>query len=140
MDSEDWEMVKKKNNKKVEVTLDSGAGASCWPEKLMKNIPMGPKVKGVRFRAANGTELEYYCTKKVKFYPSDGRKRNGDKVEDVCEMNFHVTDTTRPLAAAMAITKMGNRVVLEAGRKKLHREPYDGRQSHTERERRDLRV
>ena len=69
----------------------------------------------MRFRAANGTELEYYGTKKVKFYPSDGRKKNGDKVDDVCEMNFHVTDTTKPLAAAMAITKMGNRVVLEAG-------------------------
>ena len=30
-------------------------------------------------------------------------------------MKFHVTDTTKPLASAAAVTKMGNRVVLEDG-------------------------
>ena len=28
-------------------------------------------------------------------------------------MKFHVTDTTKPLAAAMAVVKMGSRVVLD---------------------------
>ena len=28
-------------------------------------------------------------------------------------MKFHVTDTTKPLAAAMSVVKMGNRVVLD---------------------------
>ncbi len=31
------------------------------------------------------------------------------------EVNFHVTDTTKPLAAAMAIEKLGNRIVAEDG-------------------------
>ena len=30
-------------------------------------------------------------------------------------MKFHVADTIKPLAAAMAMVKMGNRVVLEDG-------------------------
>ena len=30
-------------------------------------------------------------------------------------MKFHVTDTTKPLASAAAVAKMGNRVVLEDG-------------------------
>ncbi len=40
--------------KKIEVTVNSGAGASCWPEKLLK---------GVRFKAANGAEPKYYGAK-----------------------------------------------------------------------------
>ena len=53
--------------KAIEITVDSGAGASCWPAKLLKNIPMKEKDKGVRFKAANGTELKYYGTKNIKF-------------------------------------------------------------------------
>ena len=102
--------------KTIEVTVDSGAGASCWPVKLLKEIPMGPKAKGVKFKAANGTELKYYGTKKVKFHPKEGRRRDGHRMEDeLCEMSFHVTDSTKPLAAAMAIVKMGNRIVMEEG-------------------------
>ena len=51
----------------IEITIDSGAGASCWPSRLLKKIPMHPKDKGVRFKAANGMELKYYGTKNVKF-------------------------------------------------------------------------
>ncbi len=40
--------------KQIDVTVDSGAGASCWPEKLLKHIPMGPKLEGVRFKAVSG--------------------------------------------------------------------------------------
>ena len=92
--------------KKVEITVDSGAGASCWPEKLLKKVPMMAKDKGVRFKAANGTELKYHGTKNIKF-------QVGGK--GMCDMRFHVTDTTKPLASAAAIAKMGNRVVLEEG-------------------------
>jgi hypothetical protein len=69
---------------------------------------MGPKVKGVRFRAANGQELKYYGTKSIKFYP-EGHDQG------LCDMGFHVTDTTKPLAAATAIVRMGNRIVFEGG-------------------------
>ena len=116
-----WEQVckngkKMKKKKSIEVTLDSGAGAGCWPSDLLKEVPMGPKVKGVRFKVANGTELKYYGTKVVRFVPDDAIKQNGQKMKnDMCEMKFHVTDTTKPLAAAMAVVKLGNRVVLEQG-------------------------
>ena len=107
---------KYQKSKKVEITLDSGAGASCWPESVWKSIPMGPKTKGVKLKVANGEELKYYSTKNVRFVPKDGFKRSGKKMkEEMCEMKFHVTDTIKPLAAAMATVKMGNRVVLEDG-------------------------
>jgi hypothetical protein len=93
--------------KKIEITLDSGAGASCWPRGLLKKVPLKPKMKGMRFRAANGSELKYYGTKSIRFTADGG---GGE-----CDMNFHVTDTTKPLASAMAVTRMGNRVVLESG-------------------------
>jgi hypothetical protein len=100
------------DTKKIEITVDSGAGVSCWQEKLLKNTPLMPKV---RFNVASGSELKYLGTKKVQSYPVDARRRGGGRSGDVCEMSFHVTDTTKPLAAAMSITKIGNRIVLEDG-------------------------
>ncbi len=35
-----------------QITLDPGAGASCRPKELMKDIPMKPKQKGVRLKVA----------------------------------------------------------------------------------------
>jgi hypothetical protein len=107
---------KDQQSKSISITLDSGAGASCWPEKLWKNIPMNPKTKGVKFSAANGTELKYYGNKNVQFVPKDMVGRGGSRSSGSgCEMKFHVTDTTKPLASAMAMVKMGNRVVLDDG-------------------------
>ena len=52
----------------------------------------------------------------MKFIPRDRVSRNGSKVkEGMCDMKFHVTDTTKPLASAMAVVKMGNKVVLDDG-------------------------
>jgi hypothetical protein len=68
---------------------------------------MKAKDKGVKFKAANGTELKYYGAKHIKFKVGASG--------DVGELKFHVTDTTKPLASAAAITKMGNRIVLEEG-------------------------
>ena len=61
--------------KAIEITVDSGAGASCWPGKLLKKIPMKQKDKGVRFKAANGTEIKYYGTKNITFQ-SEGDLRH----------------------------------------------------------------
>jgi hypothetical protein len=99
--------VDEPKTKTVQITLDSGAGASCWPQNLLKKIPMQAKDKGVRFKAANGTELKYHGAKNIKFQVEGGG--------GMCELKFHVTDTTKPLASAAAITKMGNKVVLEGG-------------------------
>ncbi len=62
---------------------------------------------------ASGTEIKYYGTKKVQFHPREGRRRDGGKLEgEMCEMHFHVADTTKPSAAAVAIVKLGRRIVM----------------------------
>ena len=68
---------------------------------------MQAKDKGVKFRAANGVEMEYHGTKNVRF--------KVDSSGGLGELKFHVTDTTKPLASAAAITKMGNKIVMEDG-------------------------
>ncbi len=40
-----------------QVTLDSGARATCRPAELLTEAPTKPKLKGVRFRATNGEDL-----------------------------------------------------------------------------------
>ena len=106
--------TKGNKGKSIKITLDSGAGASCWPEKIVKSSPMNRKTKEVKFSAANGTELKYYGNKNVQFAPKDMAGRGGKRMSGgACEMKFHVTDTTKPLASAMAVVKMGNRVVLD---------------------------
>ena len=40
--------------------------------------------------------------------------------ERECAMKFHVTDSVKPLASAMAMVKMGNRIVLENGHGKSY--------------------
>ncbi len=98
---------------KVEVTLDSGAGASCWPRHLWPGQGMTAKTEGVRFSTASGEELKYYGNKVVRFVTKDRVGSDGRQCgAAACEMKFHVTDTTKPLAAAMAVVKMGNTVVL----------------------------
>ena len=56
-------------DKPIKITLDSGVGASCWPEKLWNSIPMNPTTRGVRISAAHGPELKYYGNKNVQFVP-----------------------------------------------------------------------
>ncbi len=108
-----WQ-TKASKGKAVKVTLGSVAGASCWPDKLWKAIPMNPKTKGVKFAAAGGSELKYYGNKNVRFAPKNKLSKSGLKVpEGVCEMKVHVADTTKPLASAMAVVKMDNRIVLD---------------------------
>ena len=89
---------------------------TCWPESVGKSIPTGPKEKGVKIKAANGNEMKYFGTKNVRFMPKDGFKQSGEKMEkETCQMKFQVTDVIKPLAAAMAVVKGGNRIVLEDG-------------------------
>ena len=92
---------------KFSITLDSGAGASCWPVGMMQDVEMKPKQPGIKFRAANGEELKYFGRKRIGFRPAGEKSgKNG------CNMEFHVTNTTKPLASAMAVVNAGNRVVL----------------------------
>ena len=106
----DVDTVQKEPNM-CQSTLDSGAGASCWPKELMKDIPMKPKQKGVRFKAASGAELEYLGRTEITFHTT--ATKNGKTVKGgMCNMEFHVTDSTKPLASALAVVKAGNGIVL----------------------------
>ena len=74
---------------------------------MLKKVRTLAKDKGVKFRAANGAEMKYHGTKNIKF--------KVDSNGGLGELKFHVTDTTKPLASAAAITKMGNKIVMEDG-------------------------
>jgi hypothetical protein len=49
--------------------------------------------------------LQYHGRKNIRFKPMGGHT--------ACNMEFHVTNSTKPLASAMAVVKAGNRVVLD---------------------------
>ncbi len=81
--------------------------------KALEECSDEPQDQGARFTAANGSELKYYSNKNVKFVTEDKVGKGGNwTTGGVCEMKFHVADATRPLASAMAVVNMGNRIVL----------------------------
>ncbi len=68
----------------------------------------------MKFSAANGAELKYYGNKSARFVPKDKVGKGGNRMNGGArEMKFHVADTTKPLASAMAVVKLGNRVELD---------------------------
>jgi len=73
------------NGEKGVITLDSGAGASVWPERERRDVPMLPKREGLRMCAANGTEIKNFGRKLIMF--------RGDK----CSLGGPSTTETRGL-------------------------------------------
>ena len=109
------EVKAKKLKKRGEITLDSGAGASCWPEPWLPNVELKPKKAGVKFIGAEGSEMKYKGRKNIRFRPL--RSENGEIVKgSLSEMEFHVTNSTKALASAAAVVDAGNDVYL-TGRK-----------------------
>jgi hypothetical protein len=85
------------------ITIDSGAGVSVWPSHWRcpgKVVKEGQKT---RLEAANGTPIRQYGKKRIPFEVNETRRCG--------EMDFIVTDVTKPLAAVSAIVDAGNRVV-----------------------------
>lgn len=80
---ERMEVDEKPKMKSIDITINSGAEASCWPQELRKKVPMQPNAKGVRFRAANKAELKYHRTQNIMFQVDGGG--------EVCDMKFYVT-------------------------------------------------
>ncbi len=68
---------------------------------------MKPKLKGARFLAAGGEDLHYRGRKDIRFKPVGG--------EAPCSMEYHVTNSAKPMASAMAVVKADNRVILDQG-------------------------
>ena len=93
--------------KKTKITVDSGAGVSVWPASWGcpgKTLPGKSKVK---LEAANGTPIETYGEKLVKFEMEGVKGKAG--------MKFLMTDVQKPLAAVSAIVEAGNEVVFRPG-------------------------
>ena len=59
--------VKYEDGGEGKITLDSGAGVSVWPRSMKADVKMTPKVKGLKMIAANGTEIENFGQKVIKF-------------------------------------------------------------------------
>ena len=49
------------------ITLDSGAGVHVMPMDFQKKVKMQPKQPGLKLSAANGSDIENYGTKTLKF-------------------------------------------------------------------------
>jgi len=49
------------------ITLDSGAGVSVWPRKMKQKLATLPKKPGLNMVAANGTKIENFGQKMIKF-------------------------------------------------------------------------
>jgi hypothetical protein len=107
--------IPKVKRTKGSITLDSGAGASCWPNGKLKNVPMKPKMNGVKFIAAQGTELQCYGMKNIKFKPLcmvNGVVKEGN----MGDIEFHVTDATKPLVSAVKVVEAGNTIVMSSNK------------------------
>ena len=60
--------VQMEDGSMVTVTLDSGAGCNVWPRGLKAgSSKLLPRQGGMRMLAANGTEIDYYGQRIVKF-------------------------------------------------------------------------
>ena len=110
------------------------------PKEWMPKVSMMPRKPGVKFVAAQGTAMKYYGRKNIKFRAlrmEDGKVKTGS----LSQMEFHVTDATKALAAASAIIEAGNDIVLSRKkRRKLHREPEDEGKGIPSKERRNLHI
>ena len=114
--------------KKTKITVDSGAGVSVWPAAWGcpgKTLPGKTKIK---LEAANGTPIETYGEKLVKFEMEGVKGKAGVK--------FLMTDVQKPLAAVSAIVEAGNEVVFRSGTNdSFIRNPKTGEKVQLKRER-----
>ena len=105
------EKAEKTEKKKCTVTVDSGAGASCLPKSWVPDVPLKPKKKGVKFVAAQGSDMNYYGRKDVRFRAL--RSENGQvKKGSMAEMEFHVTNANKALASAADVVEAGNTIIM----------------------------
>ena len=49
------------------ITLGSGAGVNVWLKNKMEEVPMQAKMPGLKMCAVNGTKIQNYGRKVIKF-------------------------------------------------------------------------
>ena len=114
--------------KKTKITVDSGAGVSVWPAAWGCPGTTLPGRSKIRLEAANGTPIETYGEKLVKFEMEGVKGKAG--------MRFLMTDVQKPLAAVSAIVEAGNEVVFRNGtHDSFIRNPRTGEKVQLKRER-----
>ena len=95
---------------KGKVTIDSGAAESVMPRGMLQREPLvegDAKKAGVRYVAANGSKMDNYGEKRVRF------KREG--FNGVNSLLFQVTDVGKPRASVSRILDKGNAVIFSRG-------------------------
>ena len=93
---------------KGKITIDSGAGESVMPKEMLPNEELVEglaKKSGVRYVAANGSKMDNYGEKRVRF-------RQGED-EVLNSIVFQSTDVRKPLAAVSKIIDKNNKVVFD---------------------------
>ena len=98
---------------KIAVKVDSGAVENCIPQDIgnefkVKSTP-GSKA-GMKFRAANGTAIDYYGERKVRWVISTGKQVN---------MTLQVMDVTKPLGSVSRMVQEGNTVIFSQSGSKI---------------------
>ena len=93
---------------KGKITIGSGAGESVMPKEMLPNEELVEglaKKSGVRYVAANGSKMDNYGEKRVRF-------RQGED-EVLNSIVFQSTDVRKPLAAVSKINDKNNKVVFD---------------------------
>ena len=83
-----------------EITVDSAADESCWPEDMGGAFQIRASKRNIRLRAANGTDMKHLGEKDVTFKDSDSGTVMG--------MTFQVTEVKKALAAVWRLAEKGN--------------------------------
>lgn len=83
-----------------EVTVDSAADESCWPEDVGGAFELKPSKHNIKLVAANGTVMRHAGEKEITF-------RNPGE-NGVMAMTFQVTEVRKALAAVHRLTEKGN--------------------------------
>lgn len=105
-DSRDVDMERKKFGEKWanlgvgEITIDSAADESCWPQEQGGAFETKPAKKKIQLRTANGGEMRHYGEKEITF-------TSGGEPE-VIGLRFQVTDVKKPLLAVRRLVEKGN--------------------------------
>ena len=64
-----WFITEGRNRVAGSIVVDSGASEHVMPTCMLEDVKMQCRSPGVRFRAANGQELDYHGRKELKFIP-----------------------------------------------------------------------
>ena len=87
-----------------EITVDSAADDSCWPQDLGGAFELRPSKRNIRLLTASGADMKHFGEKDVTFRDAESG--------GVLGMTFQVTEVRKALAAVWGLVEKGNVVQL----------------------------